>query len=397
MDEQNNLHEYRTGRTRPKKSHSGLIAFFLIAAIFLGGIVSALGLLNIRLFKRLEEPDNPLSFTPETNATAPQNTTSDSSVNLVPSPPSAENIPQTGGLSLQAIYEQAIPSVVSISCTLKNGTSSGTGVVLTQNGYLLTNNHVIDGAVSITAGFTDGRELPATVVGKDVISDLAVLQVSATDLIPAIFGDSSVLRVGDAVVAIGDPLGSALRGTMTDGIVSAINRNIETDGRTMTLIQTNAALNAGNSGGPLLNCYGQVIGINTMKIGDYTNGSSVEGLGFAIPSVTVKEIVDQLLDVGYVAGRPTLKMEFQELSLHYQILYNLPKGLYISQVDADSSAKALGIVPGDVLISFNGTPVSRIDALQSLLYAHQAGEQVEIVIYRGGRQYQLMLTIDQAQ
>jgi len=398
MEEQNNLHEYRTGRTRPKKSHSGTIAVLLTAVIFLGGIVSALSLLNIRLFKSMEQPpDNSLSFTPETGATTPQNTTSGSSVNLVPSPPSVENIPQEGGMSLQAIYEQAIPSVVSISCTLKSGTSSGTGVVLSQNGYLLTNSHVIDGAVSISAGFTDGRELPATVVGKDAVSDLAVLRVDAADLVPATFGDSSVLRVGDAVVAIGDPLGSALRGTMTDGIISAINRNIQTGGRVMTLIQTNAALNSGNSGGPLLNCYGQVIGINTMKIGDYMNDNGVEGLGFAIPSVTVKEIVDQLLDVGYVAGRPSLKMTFQELSLHYQILYNLPKGLYISHVEEGSSAKALGIMPGDVLVAFDGTAVSRTDALQSLLYAHKAGDKVEIVIYRSGRQYRLTLTIDQAQ
>ena len=165
----------------------------------------------------------------------------------------------------------------------------------------------------------------------------------------------------------------------------------------MTLIQTNAALNSGNSGGPLLNCYGQVIGINTMKIGDYMSDAGVEGLGFAIPSATVKEVVDQLIDYGYVIGRPTLGLSFQELSILYQQLYHLPQGLYISQVAAGSSAESLGISPGDVLIAFDGTRVTDMDTLRGLLYSHQAGDVVKVVIYRGGRQYQLDLTIDQAE
>ena len=411
MDEQYWMHEYRTGRTQPKKNRSGLIAGLLIFVIFLAGIVSALSLLNIRLFWQLEEStpkeDNvPLSFSQEdvTDESLGQDILSgeekgedDLSLELEQSPQSVENIPQEGGMSLQAIYEKAIPSVVSISCVKQSGTSSGTGVVLSEDGYLVTNAHVVENALTVTASLTDGRELEAQVVGQDEISDLAVLRVDAEDLIPAELGDSTVLRVGDAVVAIGDPLGVALRGTMTDGIVSAINRDIETEGRTMTLIQTNAALNSGNSGGPLLNCYGQVIGINTMKIGDYMNSAGVEGLGFAIPSITVIEVVDQLIENGYVMGRPTLGMSFRELSFLYQQIYHLPQGLYISQVEEGSSAGELGISPGDVLIAFDGTRVSTVDALKRLLYTHEAGDQVEIIIYRGGRQYQLTLTIDQAE
>ena len=408
MDEQNWMHEYRTGRTKPKKNRSGLIALLLIGVIFLAGIVSTLSLLNIRLFKQLEkqetENSTPLSFSQDgelqPDTTAPSTsvaTEPDIGFDLNQSPPSVENIPQEGGLSLQAIYEKAIPSVVSISCTFQNGTSSGTGVVLSSDGYLLTNCHVVEDAVSITATFTDGQTFPALVVGQDKISDLAVLQVEADGLIAAEFGDSSVLRVGDAVAAIGDPLGSKLRGTMTDGIISAINRDIETDGRVMTLIQTNAALNSGNSGGPLLNCYGQVIGINTLKIGDVVDAAGVEGLGFAIPSTTVKEVVDQLITYGYVVGRPTLGMSLQELSFLYQQMYHLPQGLYISDVAEDSHAARLGISPGDILISFDGTRITDLDTLQTLLYSHQAGDQVEIVIYRNGRQYQLSLTIDQAE
>ena len=408
MDEQNWMHEYRTGRTKPKKNRSGLIALLLIGVIFLAGIISALSLLNIRLFQQMENPSEdssaPLSFShyeetqpSPTEATTPASIEPDISLNLSQSPPSVENIPQMGGLSLQAIYEKAIPSVVSISCTLSSGVTSGTGVVISSDGYLLTNCHVVEGATSIIATFTDGQTLPARTVGQDEISDLAVLQVEADNLVAAEFGDSSVLRVGDSVAAIGDPLGSKLRGTMTDGIISAINRDIETDGRMMTLIQTNAALNSGNSGGPLLNCYGQVIGINTLKIGDFVDSAGVEGLGFAIPSATVKEVADQLIAYGYVVGRPTLGMTFQELSFLYQQMYHLPQGLYISDVAEGSHAARLGIAPGDILVSFDGIRVTDTDALRSLLYTHQAGDQVEIVVYRAGRQYQLILTIDQAE
>ena len=405
MDEQNWMHEYRTGRTQPKKSNSGLIAGLLIGVIFLGGIVSILSFLNIRLFQKMNQPtpDNqtPLSFSPEqtdpSGETTPVETDEKIKLELSQSPPSVENIPQEGGLSLQAIYEKAIGSVVSISCTRNGSSSSGTGVVLTADGYVLTNSHVIEGAVTVSATFTDGRELAAQIVGQDTISDLAVLRVEATDLVPAEFGDSAVLRVGDSVVAIGDPLGAKLRGTMTDGIVSAINRDIETEGRTMTLIQTNAALNSGNSGGPLLNCYGQVIGINTMKIGDYMNSAGVEGLGFAIPSATAIEVVDQLIDYGYVVGRPSIGLSFQELSFLYQQMYHLPQGLYISEVADGSNAEALGISPGDILMAFEGTRVADKDTLQSLLYQHEAGDVVQIIVYRGGQQYQLELTLDQAE
>ena len=397
MDEQYWMHEYRTGGTRPKKNRSGLLAGIFIGMILFGGLISAWSLLP-----RQTDPKGtfPLSFQQETSATgASVDTPTEGQfhLNISNSYPSVENIPQEGGLSLQAIYEKAIPSVVSISCTMSTTSSSGTGVVLSQDGYILTNSHVVAGAKTVLAGFSDGRELQAVMVGQDTISDLAVLRVEADDLTPAEFGDSSALRVGDLVVAIGDPLGSQLRGTMTDGIVSAINRDIQTEGRTMTLIQTNAALNSGNSGGPLINCYGQVIGINTMKIGDTVNSAGVEGLGFAIPSTIAKEVVDQLIAYGYVVGRPTLGISFQELSLLYQQLYKLPQGLYISRVDESSSAKALGIAPGDILLSFDGTRVTNLETLRSLLYTHQAGDVVEIVIYRGGQQYQLELTIDQAE
>ena len=399
---------YETGSTKPPKNYGGLIAVLLAVVIFLGGIASAMGILNFKLVQEVQDQpgDDTVSIafrecTGEsiTQATDGEETpATDHSVtmDLESSPPSVENVPQEGGLSLQSIYDKAIDSVVSILCTTSSGQSSGTGVVLSANGYIVTNAHVVTNAQVIGVLLSDERELTATLIGADAVSDLAVLYVDATDLSPAEFGDSSVLRVGDAVVAIGDPLGITLRGSMTDGIISAINRDITTGGRTMTVIQTNAALNSGNSGGPLLNCYGQVIGINTMKIGDYVNSNGVEGLGFAIPSTTVQDIVNQLISQGYVSGRPSLGISGEALPSAYQRFYNLPAGLYITNVEDGSDAEAIGIAPGDILVGIDDSQITDSDSLTTLLYSYQAGDTVELIIYRSGHYYSLELTLDEA-
>ena len=176
---------------------------------------------------------------------------------------------EAGALSLQEIYRRCIGSVVSIVTVTPSGKASGTGIIMSADGYVITNHHVIENAQAVSVLTSDSREYSASIIGSDETSDLAVLKVEADGLQAAEFGDSSVLQVGDSVAAIGDPLGTTLRGTMTDGIISAINRDLTVNDRTMSLIQTNAALNNGNSGGPLINCYGQVIGINTMKMSNF--------------------------------------------------------------------------------------------------------------------------------
>ena len=252
---------------------------------------------------------------------------------------------------------------------------------------------MVEDALSVTIRLTDDRTYQASLVGADEISDLAVLFIEAEDLVPAQFGDSNALRVGDTVTAIGDPLGVEFRGSFTDGIVSAINRDVAIDGRTMSLIQTNAALNSGNSGGPLINCYGQVIGINTMKIGAFTDSAGVEGLGFAIPSTTVKDIVEQIITQGYVSGRPTLGISGDGLTSFYQYYYRLPAGLHISRVDPGSYAEYYGIREGDILLAIDDTRITDMDSLNSVLYDHQVGDTVTAIIYRGGQQYQVELTL----
>ena len=391
---------YQTGSTKPPKNRGGLIAVLLIAAIFLCGLVSAFALLNIRFFIKSADSDSHLGIFPATTQALPTSAApvtvpgnGNLSLSLNKAPELVENVPQTGGLSLQQIYTKAIGSVVSIS----SDTGSGSGVVLSADGYLVTNYHVIADCSYIQVLLTDGREFPAATVGVDPVSDLAVLYIDAQDLTPAEFGDSSAIRVGDAVVAIGDPLGVALRGTMTDGIISAINRDISTaDGWKTSLIQTNAALNSGNSGGPLLNCFGQVIGINAMKIGTFSDSAGVEGLGFAIPSATVKEIVDQLIRHGQVLGRPYLGITSHTVSVDYQRFYNLPAGIRVTKVLPDAPCSGL-ILVGDILTALDGQPISSVEDMILAIYSHAPGDTVTVSLYRNGSYLSVNITLGQTQ
>ena len=417
MDKRKNLEYdwddqyYGTGPTEPPKSRGGLLALMLILIIFLCGIITVLGVLNIRLFQQLQvdrvkkEEEISIAFTAESTR-PPEETVPVAVINephphdapfatmdIQHTPQGIDNVPVEGGISLQDIYLQNIPSVVSITASGYGGRSTGTGVILSQDGYIVTNAHVVEDSGTINVQLTDDRIFEARIVGSDDISDLAVLYIETQGLTPALFGDSSQLRVGDTVVAIGDPLGVEFRGTYTNGIVSAINRDVDMDGRTMTLIQTNAALNSGNSGGPLINCYGQVIGINTMKIGAFTDQAGVEGLGFAIPSATVKEIVDQLVTQGYVSGRPTLGLEGESLSSFYQYYYRMPAGLYITYVEPGSDAYTKGVEDGDILLSVDNKRVTTMDELKAAIFDYTVGETVETIIYRGGQQYLVELTL----
>ena len=406
---------YQTGSTQPPKSHGGIIAVLVVLVIFLCGVVTIMTVMNIRLVRELNtkdpDPSSPVSFVaPETTAaTAPTDETEeanagisnpriekDPELSVHSSPTGVPNVPQKDGLSLQEIYENTIDSVVSISCTSAYGSSTGTGVVLSADGYIVTNAHVIENAVAVQVVLQNKQIYDAVIVGRDEITDLAVLQVDATDLSPAELGDSAALRVGDTVVAIGDPLGMELSGSMTDGIVSAINRDITVDGRKMTLIQTNAALNSGNSGGPLINCYGQVVGINTMKIGDYMSTAGVEGLGFAIPSATVNDIVKELIRQGYVSGRPTLGIVGEGITSFYQLYFGLPNGLRITHLDANSNAAKEGIREGDIILSINGTRITYQEELEAVLYNCKVGDTVEVVIYRSGRQGVFNIVVQEA-
>ena len=290
--------------------------------------------------------------------------------------------PETAPLSFQEIYQQVSPSVVSITALLPMGSSQGTGVVMTADGYIITNAHVIEGACRADVSLEDGRSFEAKLVGSDETTDLAVLKVEADDLTPAVFGDSDQMVVGDTVVAIGNPMGEQLRGTMTDGILSAINRDMEVDGNTMTLLQTTAALNTGNSGGALVNDQGQVIGITNMKLISNVSDNTLEGLGFAIPTTTVKPVVDALIADGVVTGRPTLGVTVRAMYDFEQEEYGVDQGLLVVSITAGSGADGK-LEAGDVLLTANGADLYTIDDLMAVRDELQAGDSIDFEVRRG--------------
>lgn len=286
-------------------------------------------------------------------------------------------------LSFQAIYEKCIPSIVSVLTTADGGGGTGTGVILTEDGYLVTNYHVIQGGSSVEILLHDGKSYDAKLVGGDQTQDLAVLKINAKGLTPAEFGDSDVLQVGDLAFAIGNPLGEELRGTMTDGIISAIDRDVHMDGNVMTLLQTSAALNPGNSGGALINRYGQVVGITNMKMMSYFE--TIEGLGFAIPSVTTKSVVEALISTGHIAGRPTLGFTGYSLSKSAAKEIKLVPGVYVQSVEKKSDAYAQGLQSGDVVTECEGKAVASVEEVNAIKADFEPGDTLSFKIYREGK------------
>ncbi|MDD3347452.1 trypsin-like peptidase domain-containing protein [Oscillibacter sp.] len=295
-------------------------------------------------------------------------------------------------MTVQEIYQQVNPAVVTVMAQLENGTgvSVGTGVIFTADGYLLTNYHVVAGSTDCTVALDTGRKYAANYVAGDEKNDLAILKMDGVNLPAAAFGDSDLLTVGDPVYAIGNPLGVELRGTLTDGIVSAINRDVQVDGRTMTLIQTNAALNSGNSGGPLINQYGQVVGINVIKMS--SRYSNVEGLGFAIPSASMERMVNDLLSCGEVLPEPLLGVTvLQNGSLLSDTLW----GVEVLEVTPDSAAGRAGIQQGDYLLTAGDIELRDSQDLLRARRQYHLGEEMPVELWRDGEILNVTLELEQ--
>jgi len=297
-------------------------------------------------------------------------------------------------LSLQELYERCAETVVGIRAA--RGSLSyawGTGVLVSADGYIVTNQHIIDGASAAEVVLTDGRTLEALLVGEDSFTDIAVLKVEAEGLPFAELGDSEDLSVGDRVAAIGNPISIELSGTMTDGIISAINRDISVNGRHITLLQTNAALNEGNSGGPLFNMYGQVVGITNMKMVNYSSAAIFEGIGFAIPTVTVKSVADQLLAHGETAPHPGIGVTLGPVPEEAQQRYSLPEGLYVSDVARGSDAAAKGVRVGDVVTHVNGEHVTSTEDVLDIRDRLSVGDEITMTIYRDGESFDVSVAL----
>lgn len=342
------------------------------------------------------------AFQPEKEEERPQSSTlSIANSNPDDSVKNTVNTTGNGQMSIPDIYDKVSPAVVSIISTSQAGnsylqsstaTSSGSGVILTSDGYIVTNNHVIDGASIITVKTIANQTFDAQVVGTDARTDLAVLKVQSDQELPyAELGDSSALRVGDMAIAIGNPLQEALESTLTVGYISAINRTMVIEDRQMTMLQTDAAINPGNSGGALINIYGQVIGINTAK----STGYDVEGLGFAIPINEVIPVAESIIENGYVKGRPAVGLVGIDVTEQISRANNLPIGVYVKSV-VDGGAAALGgIQPGDVILKFDGQDVTSSDEINELRDEHQVGDKVEVEVSRNGEKVTLTIELQE--
>ena len=374
-----------------KKDNGGMrkriVTYIIIGVICstLGGVGSAIVTMNI-----MKNTGSGVT----TNAKVPTNT-------KVSTNPSAKLITtnSTENLTVPEIVKKVSSSVVAISTDSSSvnvdvsGQSSqqegvGTGIIFNENGYILTNYHVISGATNMKVKLSNGKEVSAKVVNYDAAADVAVIKLAANTKVPGIaeFGDSDMLQVGESVVAIGNPLGKEFIGSVTTGVVSAVNRQVSIENKDLKFIQTDAAINPGNSGGPLVNSKGQVIGINTAKIGE----AGVEGLGFAIPINTVnpkmENLIKPILNIGISCRDIT-----QEISKEY----NIPVGVYISQIKEYSAAEKSGLLAADIITKFDGQKIKTVAEINKIKATHKAGDVVKIELVRNKKTIKINLTLSE--
>jgi len=418
------------GSPKKNKKHTGakIVASLMAMALVSTG--------SIGIYRQFENKNTAGTKVVETaEASAVEN-----AANTVAKKAKAENVsiikPEEtngGALSTEEAVDKVLPSVVGIESsftmtTQNNGgnffnfggfggfdfgqsqepqtqtaTATGTGVVITEDGYIVTNAHVIYDseygaglADSISVLLNGEDNYDAEVIGYDTDCDLAVLKIKAKGLTAAEFGDSDELKLGESVIAIGNPLGFELMDTVTSGIVSGINRQISINDKSMTLLQTDAAINSGNSGGPLINRYGQVIGINSSKMSASYSETSIEGIGFAIPSNEAAKIVDDIMEYGYVTGKPQLGISCQDVTETISKMYNLPIGVYITAVTDDSAADKAGLQSGDIIIKVDGEDITNYEELKAKKNEHKAGESLELTYVRSGNEDTVTVTLDEA-
>jgi serine protease Do len=350
---------------KPKKKKRrglGIVALALIAGL-LGGAASGYGVYYST--KNIREKDVNLTANPQSFATDEE------------------------ALTASEAFERVAPAVVIVSVNgvidhsgfiPKEVEGIGSGFIINEEGYILTNYHVIEGAKEVTVTLSDGRDVPAKVINYDENQDIAMLKLNDDSVkVPGIveLGDSSVLKPGEEVLAIGTPLSKEFNQTLTGGYVSAVNRSVETStGVKVNLIQTDAAINPGNSGGPLINTKGQVVGINTLKISD----SNVEGIGFAIPINEVSERIESL-------SKPILNLgiSVREINSDLAKQYDMEEGLYIAQVSEFSPAEKSGLQIGDVMVKFDGQKIKTFDELKKIRDTKSEGDIVEVEVVRNGQ------------
>ena len=417
---------------KPKKKHTGLkVAAFVLAMVLVSG-----GSIGVYEGIRSSNADNSSSIVASNDSSAAESSTGDSSSSKKSdSSQSWIQLASTNGsMSVADIVKKVTPSVVGVQSTFSspNGSNNntmngyggffgygsqgnngsqgmtgvGTGIIMSKDGYIVTNAHVIyddeygyGEASSVQIQMSDEETTyDARIVAYDKEADIAVLKIDADNLTPAEFGDSSSCEVGEMVVAIGNPLGLQFQNTVTCGIISALDRKVTINDNTMTLIQTDTAINNGNSGGPLINSSGQVIGINSAKMSStYSGEATVEGIGFAIPMSEAKSIVDDLINYGYVTGRPQLGISCQDVTEAVSQAYNIPVGAYIFSVTAGGAADQAGLQPGDVITGIQDQTISTTEELNAVKNQYTAGDTITLTYVRAGETKKVDVTLAEVQ
>lgn len=367
---------YGTGKQKKKKNNKPIkiIVGILVCAMLFGGGV----LIGTNHSGSSDSGTN--NGTSQTSSEKKSTASGTTSLSIV----SSED---KDSLSSSKIYAKVSPSVVSVVCTsLTDSTeSSGSGVIMSKDGYIITNQHVVADADKITVVLSDNTQYQATPIGSDEQTDLAVIKIEPDKtLTPAEFGDSDELQVGDIAYAIGSPGGVELQNTFTSGMISAINRDITVNDRVMTLIQTDASINPGNSGGALINNKGQVIGITNAKLMNNMS-TTYEGLGFAIPISSVQDVVQELITNGHVVGRPAIGISGYNISEDTAKNNDVPQGVLVEAVDTRSDAYTQGIKKGDIVVGVNGKDVTSMDEINKIKEEYKAGDSITLNIYRSGK------------
>ncbi len=374
---------YKVVKTKSLVLFAVVVIILALAGGFFGGYLAARS--GFEAFSELVSPENEAR---ECEDSSDENRTD---------PAAGTDVEGATGnrcLTIPEIYDQAAESVVEISTeTVQSNPffgqyitgGAGSGVIIRTDGYIVTNNHVIENAQSVTVRLENGATYSATLIGSDRRTDLAILKIEESGLKAARFGNSDQLIVGEPAVVIGNPLGE-LGGTVTEGIISALDREIVIGGESMALLQTSAAVNPGNSGGGLFNSQAELIGIINAKSG----GVNIEGLGFAIPANTAKAVIDSLIDFGYVTGRPALGVRLLEvIDQNMAAFYRVPSpGVYIYEVTVPN-----GLEPGDRIISIEGKPVQLVTDIRAIIDPLAVGDNVTIEIAREGEELSISLTL----
>lgn len=386
---------YGTGRQPEKRSSHLPVIIVLVCLLAAANFITVFALLEL---KRSQTP----SVSPSTGS-EPIALTPSENVSAAPDPMQEEEnggqmiLQQSpeGVLPLWELYQKVMPSVVTVLA--EPNTVAGTGIVLSHNGYIITNARTVQKAASLKIRTNDGEIYDARLVGSDSSTDLAVLKAEIAALVPAEFGDSDELQPGDSVVAISNPFGQDLGATMSQGIIAAVNENVELSGKQISVLQTNASLDADSAGGPLFNDSGQVVGFNIDRVGSLVSYETVPHIGFAIPTREAKAILRELIADGYVSGRASLGLEVMDIPAGSRIYWKLPAGVMVRSIYAQSAACAAGLRTGDVIVGLNDVSVENVQDFETALDACQVGQTVRVYIYRGGNRYYADLIAEDAE